>query len=112
MKKIVLLCLSLMLIATDSVYAQLPAKANKIIIGVVWVPALNTEVYAVDEKRFNNLDLLKIFLQKQLAGSVVVWDPGCVRIGDKPLLSSATEMKEFKRFVEKMRMKFVEYPSG
>ncbi len=111
MKKIVLLCLSLLVIAADSVYAQQIAN-EKIVIGVVWVPALNSEVYAVDEQRFNNLDLLKIFLQKQHAGSVVVWDPGCVRIGDKPLLSDATELDEFKRFVEKMRMKFVEFPSG
>ena len=64
MKKIVLLCLSLLVIAADAVYAQQPANANKITIGVVWIPELNSEVYAVDERRFNNLDLLKIFLHK------------------------------------------------
>jgi hypothetical protein len=58
------------------------------------------------------LELLKSYLEKQHAGSVVVWDPGCVRIGEKPLLDSAKELNEFRLFVEKRRMKFVDMPSG
>jgi hypothetical protein len=112
MKKIQFICLSLLLALAGPVAAQQAGKQKKIVIGVVWVPALHSEVFAVNEARYNTIGSLKKYLVKQSEGTVVVWDPGCVRIGDKPLLSSATELSEFRKFVEKRRMKFIEIPSA
>jgi len=112
MRKILLLCFSLLLILPSSIYAQQSSNAKKIIIGVVWVPELKTEVFTVDDVKFYSIESLKEFLASQSAGTVVVWDPGCVRIGENPLLSSAKELKDFSQFLEKIHIKFVVIPSG
>jgi len=45
-------------------------------------------------------------------GSSLVWSPSDSQIGDEPLLSSQTAMKDFEAFCAKAKVKFILVPSG
>ena len=107
MRKVLYICVSLLALMANSVSAQQSANEKILALEVVWVPSSNSEVFVVEGMMFESVASLKKFLVKQEAGTVVLWDPGCFRIGDRPLLSSAKELKEFKQFLEKRRMKLV-----
>jgi hypothetical protein len=61
---------------------------------------------------FKTVDGLKRFIAQLPAGSRLEWSPGCLRMGDEPLLSSAEEMEEFKRFCAEHGVEFILHPSG
>lgn len=112
MKNILLLNMLVMVLLPGMVSAQQPVPAKKLVLEVAWEPEENLEVIVADGLRFSSVDTLKKFLDKQPVGTTVVWDPGCVRIGDNPLLSSAREIKDLRAYLEKRGLKFVVMPSG
>ena len=107
MKSVAGICLVISALMADPAFAQQPANSKKIILEVAWLPASNAEVFVVEGQNFKTVASLKKFLATQPKGTLISWDPGCVRIGDSPLLSSPKEMKEFRLFLEKHKLKFV-----
>lgn len=61
---------------------------------------------------FKTVDRLKGFLKDLPKGSTLTWDPGCCREGGEPLLNSAQEMEDFRKFCESCGIKFTLKPSG
>lgn len=110
MKNINLVLLSILLLMPGLVSAQSPSKAKNLMLDVGWIPEENVEVFEVEGQRFRTVELLKKYLDTQEAGTTVVWDPGCVRIGDKPLLSTGIEIKNLRNYLEKRGIKFVVVP--
>ena len=71
-----------------------------------WVVTLNNSI------AFRSIDGLKVFLQKQPNGTTIEWAPGCVRLGDEPLLNSEQELQEFRLFCRKHGFKLTIRSSG
>lgn len=92
--------------------AQQSSSSKKLVIEVDWIPKSNVEVFSVEGQKFSTVDALKKFLDTQAAGTTVIWDPGCVRIGDHPLLSSEKEKTDLKNYLEKRNIKLVIMPMG
>jgi hypothetical protein len=69
-------------------------------------------VFVVGAVGFKTVKGLKDFVAGLPAGSILEWSPGCRRMGDEPLLSSAEELEEFKRFCEEHGVEFILHPSG
>jgi hypothetical protein len=61
---------------------------------------------------YRTVDGLKKYIQRLPKGSTLTWEPGCMRFGGEPLLSSAEEMESFKVFCESCGITFVLVPSG
>lgn len=69
-------------------------------------------VFAVGKVGFRSLDAFKEFLGRLPMGSTLVWDPGCTRMGDEPLLSSQEEMERFRAYCGAKGLNFVLTPGG
>ena len=69
-------------------------------------------MYSVGKERFKSLDALKEFITQMPKSSTLVWNPGCLRLWNEPLLSSEKDMADFKDFCEKHDINFVLVPSG
>ena len=69
-------------------------------------------VFVIGNSGFRTVEGLKDFLATRPAGTTLTWSPGCIRIGGEPLLSSESEMDEFKRFCVEHGIEFVLIPSG
>jgi hypothetical protein len=61
---------------------------------------------------FRSLDGLKKYIRELPKGSTLTWAPGCLRLGDEPLLSSRDEMERFKAYCRSCGIRFVLVPSG
>ena len=69
-------------------------------------------VFVIGQAGFKSVETLESYLGTLPAGSEVTWNPGCIRNGGEPLLSSDEAMKSFREFLEKRGIKFVLVPSG
>ncbi len=69
-------------------------------------------IFVIGNVGFKSVDSLKTFLSTLPPGSNLEWAPGCLRVGQEPLLSSAQEMEDFKAFCAEKNIKFVLVPSG
>ena len=69
-------------------------------------------VFVIGNTGFRSLSSLEAFLAARPAGTTLRWSPGCVRLGGEPLLSSETEMEEFRAFCREHQIDFVLVPSG
>jgi hypothetical protein len=69
-------------------------------------------IFVIGNTGFKSVASLKKFLSYLPPGSTLEWEPGCMRIGSEPLLSSEQEMKEFKAFCVKRNINFILMPSG
>lgn len=113
MKNIYLFCALILVLVSGLVSAQQPFnQAKKLVLEVEWEPEANVEIFVAEGQRFHSVEALKKFLDKQAAGTTVIWDPGCVRVGKKPLLSSAKEIRDLSTYLEKRGIRFVVIPSG
>jgi hypothetical protein len=112
MKYINLFCILILFFIPGFALAQQAANSKKLVVEVDWIPEANAEVFVVGGQKFGTIDALKTFLDKQAAGTTVVWDPGCVRIGNNPLLSSEKEKTELRNYLEKRSIKLVIMPTG
>lgn len=113
MKNIYLFFILILALVPGMVAAQQPfSQTKKLVLEVEWEPEANVEIFVAEGQRFNSVDTLKKFLDKQAAGTTVIWDPGCVRVGNKPLLSSAKEIRDLSAYLEKRGIKFVVLPSS
>ncbi len=92
--------------------AEPPVEAPKLVMNLVSVPETKTYIFVVGSIGFNSVASLKKFLGEQPAGTVVEWNPGCLRVGGELLLSFEKELSEFKSYLEKRKIKFVQIPSG
>ncbi len=110
MKNINLLLLLVSVCMPGTVSAQQSPKAKNLLLEVDWVPEENIEIFVAEEQRFRTVEALKKFLDKKETGTTVVWDPGCVRIGDKPLLSTRKEIKDLRTYLEKRGIKLLVIP--
>lgn len=110
MRNIFLLGFVMLLFSPGLVSAQQTDHPKKLVLEVEWEPDENTEVIVAEGLKFSSVETLKKFLGQKPSGTTVVWDPGCVRLGNKPLLSSMKEVKEFGRFLEKRGIRFVTTP--
>ncbi len=69
-------------------------------------------IFVIGEEGFKSVDDLKKFVGSLPSGSELQWAPGCMRMGDEPLLSSESELEDFKKFCEAHSVRFVLIPSG
>ena len=69
-------------------------------------------VFVIGNTGFKSVASLKKFLGSLPAGSILEWAPGCMRIGNAPLLSSEQEIEDFKAFCAEKNIEFVLIPSG
>jgi hypothetical protein len=69
-------------------------------------------IFVIGNVGFKSVDSLKKFLSGLPPGSHLEWAPGCIRMGNEPLLSSEQEMAEFKAFCAERDINFVLVPSG
>ena len=69
-------------------------------------------IFLIRSAGFKTVEGLKKFVAGLAPGSVIEWDPGCLRWGDEPLLSSAEEMEAWMKFCEEHGIKFILLPSG
>ena len=69
-------------------------------------------IFLVGSVGFKSVEGLKKFVASLARGSVIEWDPGCLRRGGEPLLSSAEEMKAWMEFCEEHGIKFILVLSG
>lgn len=107
MKNIKLFFILVLMLMPGMVSAQQPVNTKKLVLEVEWDPEENVEVIVAEGQMFRSVDTLKKFLDKKPSGTTVVWDPGCVRIGTSPILSSAKEIRELKAYLEKRGIKLV-----
>lgn len=68
--------------------------------------------FVVGKIGFHSLASFKEFLSTLPPGSILEWDPGCIRYGDEPLLSSREELEDFRAFCSDKKIKFILVPSG
>ena len=69
-------------------------------------------VFVVGNSGFKSVVSLKSFIATLPPGTTLRWDPGCIRLGDEPLLSSEHEMAEFQAFCLEHQIHFDLVPSG
>jgi len=69
-------------------------------------------IFRIGQSGFRSIASLKEHLATWPAGSELTWAPGCVRLGNEPLLSSEKEMKDFRRFLSDRGIAFILIPSG
>jgi hypothetical protein len=69
-------------------------------------------IFVVGNSGFRTVESLRRFLASRPAGTTLRWNPGCVRLGGEPLLSSETEMELFVAFCREHGIDFVLVPSG
>jgi hypothetical protein len=69
-------------------------------------------VFVVGNSGFKSVASLKSFIASLPPGTTLRWDPGCIRLGGEPLLSSEHEMAEFQAFCLEHQIQFVLVPSG
>lgn len=55
---------------------------------------------------------LKDYLVDIPKGSTLTWSPGCMRMGEDPLLDSAEALDAFKTFCDSVGTRFILVPSG
>jgi hypothetical protein len=89
-----------------------PPEAPKLVMNLVSIPETKTYIFVVGSIGFNSVASLKMFLGAQPAGTVVEWNPGCLRGGGELLFAFEKELSEFKSYLEKRKIKFVQIPSG
>lgn len=69
-------------------------------------------IFVIGNAGFKSVDSLKTFLRSLPPGSSLEWAPGCIRMGNEPLLSSEREMEEFRAFCAESNINFILVPSG
>jgi hypothetical protein len=111
--------LAFVLIAAGAAPSGLASQVSKneppkLHLGLVYIfEADATEfVFVIGNSGFRSVASLKKFIGGLPRGSILEWAPGCVRLGNEPLLSSEEEMNAFRLFCEKRGINFVLIPSG
>ena len=61
---------------------------------------------------FKSVESLKKFVAGMIPGSTLTWDPGCVRMGKEPILSSPQDLEAFKAFCADHKVELIIIPSG
>ena len=69
-------------------------------------------VFVIGNTGFRSAAALREFLASRPVGTALRWSPGCIRMGGEPLLSSDSEMDEFRDFCREHGIEFVLVPSG
>jgi hypothetical protein len=69
-------------------------------------------IFVIGDSGFTTVESLKGFLSALPKGSSLRWDPGCVRFGKEPLLSSEKDMEDFRAFLTQRGISLVLVPSG
>ena len=69
-------------------------------------------IFGIGNSRFATVSALKRFIASLPAGSTLEWAPGCLRVGNEPLLSSEVAMRHFVRFCKRKGIKFIRIPAG
>ena len=69
-------------------------------------------LFVIGNSGFRSVASLRDFLATRPPGTTLRWSPGCIRMGGEPLLSSESEMEEFRTFCEAHQIDFVLVPSG
>lgn len=113
-----LLFLSVILLSTflraeaqENVQPQPPPKYRMELV-IIFEDQVTEFIFVIGNAGFKSVDSLKKFLSSLPPGSNLEWAPGCIRMGNEPLLSSEQEMEEFKAFCAERSINFVLIPSG
>ena len=112
MKRITLIGLVFLALLAGAVSAQPPLEARKLVLNLVQIPETKMDIFVVGSVGFNSVASLKKYLGEQPAGTVVEWNPGCLRVGGDLSLSFEKELSGLESYLEKRKIKFVQIPSG
>lgn len=69
-------------------------------------------VFVIGNSGFRSVASLENFIASLPPGTTIQWNPGCLRLGGEPLLSSESEMAEFQAFCLEHQIRFELVPSG
>jgi len=61
---------------------------------------------------YKTIEGLNKYIADLPSGSTILWNPGCCRFGDEPLLTSKEEMDKFKLHCESNSVTLILVPSG
>lgn len=114
-KLLLAVCLMLIVLSIQPSHSQDAGKPEKYELALVWIADTQPRQYVfVINARvgFKSVAGLKHFVGNLPPGTVLEWDPGCLRMGDEPLLSSKADMDDFKAFCAAKKVTFVLVPSG
>jgi hypothetical protein len=110
---ILAISLSVVLHAQAQENKESPAPPKYRLELVRMIDAESTEyAFVVGKIGFHSMASFKEFLSTLPPGSTLEWDPGCIRYGDEPLLSSREELEDFRTFCADKKIKFIVLPSG
>ena len=112
-KKFVPVFLIIFFISTPILSGENNRKPEKYELKLIYIfEAKEPEfIYAIGNSGFRSVEKLKNFLGELPPGSEIMWDPGCLRFGSEPLLSSEKDMKAFRIFLEGRGIKLNIIPS-
>lgn len=92
--------------------AEEPPPAHELKLVYIFETPETEFLFVIGNSGFRTVASLKTFLASLPPGTKLTWDPGCVRTGEEPLLSSEEEMEDFKRFCLEQGIDLVLIPSG
>ncbi len=69
-------------------------------------------VEGATKSTFPTVEALRAFLAQQLDGTRLIWDPGCKRVGNEPLLQNEKDLAAFKAFCAEHGIELVILPGG
>ena len=86
-----------------------PAKYH---LELIYIYETKEFIFGIGNLRFKSVSSLKRFIAGLPPNSTLEWLPGCIRVGNEPLLSSEAAMRHFVRFCDRKGIKFILVPSG
>jgi hypothetical protein len=97
--------------AQENAQTQLPPKYRMELV-YIFEAGANEFIFVIGNVGFKSVASLKNYVGKLPPGSILEWSPGCLRMGGEPLLSSKSELEDFKAFCAEKNISFVLLPAG
>ena len=70
-------------------------------------------IYTINNiQGYKTIEGLNNYIADLPSGSTIIWNPGCCRFGDEPLLTSKEDMDKFKVHCESNGVTLILVPSG